>query len=156
MPNVTGLEVPASMAAQGLETAYWMHKSHFRHLHQMDSKNSATTPNKTAEDKVNIIALLCASESFSEAALIISSCLVEKLSRTLSMPGENINPLKPMHFLGVDSLVALEIRNWFIKEVEVDITVFEILGNESIADLSLEAARRCRHCHHCHGVDEKH
>lgn len=36
---------------------------------------------------------------------------------------------------GVDSLVAVEVRSWFLREVEVDIPVLKILGGSSVADL---------------------
>ncbi len=145
---VTGLEVPASMLAQGLEPAYWMSKTQFRGLHQMNSDNSAKTPITNSEDKVDTAALLAASESIDKAASIVSDSLAKKLSSRLSMPLENIDPTRPMHSFGVDSLVAKELRNWFAKEIGADVSVFEILGNESIADLRLEAVGRSRHCHH--------
>ena len=147
---VTGLEVPASMLAQGLEPAYWMSKIQFRGLHQMNSDNSAKTPIINSEDKVDTAALLAASESIDKAASIVSDSLAKKLSSTLSMPLENIDPTRPMHSFGVDSLVAIELRNWFAKEIGAEVSVFEILGNESIADLSVEAVGRSRHC--CHSV----
>jgi hybrid polyketide synthase/nonribosomal peptide synthetase ACE1 len=37
--------------------------------------------------------------------------------------------------LGVDSLVAVEIRSWFLKEVETEIPVFKILSGGSISEL---------------------
>ena len=56
----------------------------------------------------------------------------------------------------VDSLVALELRNWFAREVGADVSVFQILGNESINDLGLKAAGRSCHCQHCpEGTAEK-
>lgn len=145
---VTGWEVPASMLAQGLEPAYWMSKTQFRGLHQMNSDISAKAPITNTEDKVDTAALLAASESIDQAASIISDSLAKKLSSTLSMPLENIDPTRPMHSFGVDSLVAIKLRNWFAKEIGADVSVFEILGNESIADLGLEAVGRSRHCGH--------
>lgn len=37
--------------------------------------------------------------------------------------------------MGVDSLVAVEVRSWFLKELAVDVPVMTILGGASIADL---------------------
>ena len=36
--------------------------------------------------------------------------------------------------LGVDSLVAVELRNWIVRDLEVEVKVFEILGTDSIAN----------------------
>ena len=142
---ITGLEIPTSMSAQGLEHSYWMGRNQFRALHQINNNNSSTDSINKVND-LDVTALLSATQSMDEAALIVINSLVKKLSRTMSMPEENIDPTKPMHTFGADSLVALEIRNWFAKEMEVDVTVFEILGNESITELGLEVAGRSRHC----------
>ena len=150
---VTGLDVPASMAARGQEPAYWMNKSQFTHLHQIRSTISlAMSTAEDAKDKILTSSRLAASESMTEAASIVSTSLTEKMSNALSMPLENIDMMRPPHSFGVDSLVALELRNWFAKEVGADVSVFEILGNESIRDLGLRAAERSRHCEH--GRDE--
>ena len=37
--------------------------------------------------------------------------------------------------MGVDSLVAVEVRSWFLKELTVDVPVMKILGGASITDL---------------------
>ena len=36
---------------------------------------------------------------------------------------------------GVDSLVAVEVRSWFLKEIDVDVPVLKVLGGSSILDL---------------------
>ena len=47
-----------------------------------------------------------------------------------------------MHQYGVDSLVALELRNWFAKKLNADVAVFDILGESTFAGVSVMAARR--------------
>lgn len=37
--------------------------------------------------------------------------------------------------LGIDSLVAVEMRSWFLREMDVDMPVLKILGGASLADL---------------------
>jgi len=41
---------------------------------------------------------------------------------------------------GVDSLVAIELRNWFKHTLGVDVTVLEILGSESLFALGKRVA----------------
>lgn len=41
----------------------------------------------------------------------------------------------PLVDMGVDSLVAVEVRSWFLKELTVDVPVMKILGGASIVDL---------------------
>lgn len=42
----------------------------------------------------------------------------------------------------MDSLVAVEIRSWFMKELGVDMPVLKILGGASAADLVLDAVEK--------------
>jgi hypothetical protein len=51
------------------------------------------------------------------------------------MSHEGINVTTPLIDLGVDSLVAVEIRTWFAQEVGADVAVLKILGGPSIEDL---------------------
>ena len=137
---IIGLETPASLRAQNIEEVYWMNRSQFRAMHQMDS--TSNTARGDAEDTTENTVLLSGAKSVADAAKIISESLVKKLSRILSMPQEDIDSSRPMHVVGVDSLVAVEVRNWFGKELNTEIMIFEILGNNSIFDLSLGVARR--------------
>jgi hypothetical protein len=59
----------------------------------------------------------------------------------MSLPIEDIDSGKPIHFYGVDSLVAVEFRNWLRKNLEADIEVLDIVGNDSIRALSEEIAK---------------
>ena len=45
-------------------------------------------------------------------ASIITDALVAKTAEILRIPTSEIDPSRPMYSYGVDSLVALEVRNW--------------------------------------------
>lgn len=80
-----------------------------------------------------------------EAAEIIAEALTKKLSELMSVPKEDVDAAKPMYVLGVDSLVAVEIRSWFSKKIDAGVKVFQILGNKSIFDICLAVAREGRY-----------
>ena len=42
---------------------------------------------------------------------------------------------------GIDSLVAIELRNWFKQTITVDVTVLEILASESLLALGRRTAK---------------
>ncbi len=87
---------------------------------------------KSADYKV----LLNDTHSVAEATAVVSNALLEKLASTLSMPLEDIDAGQPMHVFGVDSLVAVEIRNWLSTNFGSKVSVFEMLGKASVAELS--------------------
>ena len=134
-----GLQTPANLKARGIDEPAWIRKPQFKPLYLMESpSNSMAGP---VEDVAKPFVLLAAAESVVQAAEIISKALVQKLSKVLSVSEEDIDVNKPMHVVGVESLVAIEVRSWFAKDVGAEVKIFEILGNGSIFDLSLKVAK---------------
>jgi hybrid polyketide synthase/nonribosomal peptide synthetase ACE1 len=48
----------------------------------------------------------------------------------------------PLIELGLDSLVAVDIRTWFLQELKIDLPVLKILGGASAVDLITLAVER--------------
>lgn len=72
-----------------------------------------------------------------EALQVLLDALSAKL-RVMLQLGESDGPIvhdAPLVELGIDSLVAVEVRSWFLKEVKVDIPVLKIVGGASAWDL---------------------
>lgn len=142
---VTGIEVPATLRAKRVEEPYWMRRPMFRMLYQLDDKRD--TPGSDADGSLDIIPtnfepLFRAAGSVAEVGNLIRDVIVKKLSRTLGTPLGDIDTNRPMHYYGVDSLVAVEMRNWFVKDMNADVAIFDILGGASIAAVSLVVAGR--------------
>ncbi|KAE9373525.1 hypothetical protein N431DRAFT_482543 [Stipitochalara longipes BDJ] len=72
-----------------------------------------------------------------EVLEVIQECFSAKLRVILHISDEGaIDRLAPLSELGIDSLVAVEVRSWFLKELKVDMPVLKVLGGGSVADLS--------------------
>lgn len=48
----------------------------------------------------------------------------------------------PLVELGIDSLVAVEVRGWFLKELKTDIPVLKVLGGGTVATLCQQALEK--------------
>lgn len=69
--------------------------------------------------------------------------LLSMLSDRLHLsPEDNISPETTIVELGVDSLVAVDLRSWFTNELGLDMPVLKILGGASVADLIEDAVKR--------------
>lgn len=64
-----------------------------------------------------------------------AECFSNKLRIVLQISDQAIDYEAPLVELGVDSLVAVEVRSWFLKELKVDIPVLKVVGGASVADL---------------------
>ena len=140
---VTGVATPESLASKGLGEIFWMSKPIFQGLRQMDRQFSTSTTVK--EEGTNYRAQVEQATSQEDAGHVIALALVRKLSAALNMPVADIELEKPVYAYGVDSLVAVEIRYWFLKEFKAQIAVFEIIRSESIEKLCLLVASKTQH-----------
>lgn len=57
-------------------------------------------------------------------------------------PAEELDIRGAMSALGVDSLVAIELRNWFRRSMALDVSVLEIVQAESLEGLARVASER--------------
>lgn len=65
-----------------------------------------------------------------------------KLRVILQISEPTIDHDAPLVELGVDSLVAVEVRSWFLKELKVDIPVLKVVGGASSAELCQRALEK--------------
>ena len=71
--------------------------------------------------------------SYDEALKLMTDALLEKLAGILGLAQEDISPTQRIMDLGVDSLVAVELRNWLVRDLEAEVKVIEILSTDSIS-----------------------
>ncbi|CAN8105599.1 unnamed protein product [Discula destructiva] len=56
--------------------------------------------------------------------------------------GGAISPSTPLIELGIDSLVAVDLRFWFTRELDLDLPVLKLLGGASVEDMVEDAVLR--------------
>jgi NAD(P)-dependent dehydrogenase (short-subunit alcohol dehydrogenase family)/acyl carrier protein len=108
--------------------------SHFRYRFQSHGK-SAVLGDSIEELKNE----LGAAKTVDHATVIICDALSKKIASHLSIPVENINPSNPVSEYGVDSHVAVELRNWVSKSMDCTVPILEILAR-SMLELSHKIA----------------
>ncbi|KAK8009898.1 hypothetical protein PG990_008863, partial [Apiospora arundinis] len=89
---------------------------------------------------VDYLALIRAAADAEEAGQIVTKALLGKLSKSLSVPADSLDVGKPAYVLGVDSLIAVELRYWFIKQFGVEVPVFVILKKQPTVELCQHVA----------------
>ncbi|KAK0667279.1 lovastatin diketide synthase LovF [Cercophora samala] len=144
---VMGLDLPHRVAERGMDLPAWMHESTFANLHQITgsaqaSSSDSPTKGSKSSGSDNLRARAEQAESVGEAATVLSGALVTKLCKVLGRGPSDIDPTQPLYVYGVDSLVAVELRNWLRETLKVDVAVFEILGGSSCSTIAQDVARK--------------
>ncbi|RAK98120.1 putative hybrid PKS/NRPS enzyme EqiS-like protein [Aspergillus ibericus CBS 121593] len=105
--------------------------SHFWRSEQDYARADSGSKRSVAPVKVQLLA----ATSKDQARQIIQECFSNRLIVLLQLPAEDMDEHAPLVELGVDSLVAVEARSWFTKQLAVDIPVLRILGGASVVEL---------------------
>ena len=112
--------------------------SHFRRRgHQLARRSDKET---TASPALHIRETLRQTGSTEDAARRICAELLPKTSSLLMVPIEGISPSRSMSEYGMDSLVAVEMRNWLLREFDAALPILEIMADTSIQELSVKIA----------------
>ncbi|THC93486.1 hypothetical protein EYZ11_007042 [Aspergillus tanneri] len=128
---VTGLETYNTGSGN---SPFWHKNLRFSHLitdigSSEARQGSANSIQKTWKEK------LADASGPDDALQIMEGALLTYLSSSLKLSIENIYTDVPIIDLGIDSLVAVEIRNWIFSEAGYDIPILKILGGSSVKQI---------------------
>ena len=137
---VTGLGTGGFIKERGIDEPYWMTDAKFAHMRLIDTVSTLTSSENTVIAQLS--SLLAEATTFADATKIICDNLLSKISDTTMLPIEDLEPGKPANAYGVDSLVAVEIRNWVFREMNADVNVFDILSGTPMSALAEKIAAR--------------
>ncbi|KAM6478067.1 putative PKS-NRPS protein [Trichoderma sp. SZMC 28011] len=133
---ITGLNRHSLL--EDVQRPFWHEDLKFCHhtLTEVRKVESTTTNNMSLAQR------LAQATSSEEAEELIQEGFCTKLERMLQAAKGSIQVSQSLMNLGVDSLIAVEIRSWFLKELDVDVPVLKVLSGASVTDLSKEAASK--------------
>ncbi|KAF7553514.1 hypothetical protein G7Z17_g3559 [Cylindrodendrum hubeiense] len=135
---VTGVGTQAHFDQSQGDVPHWFRDPVFSHLHNM----RARTVDRNANAGPSLAQQVKESLSVEDAGMVILDALMKKLSKSLMIALEDIDAASPTSVYGVDSLVAVEVRNWLLREVKADVPVFEILQASSLQLLGYKIAEK--------------
>lgn len=139
---IIGLVTPGQFRAKELDLPDWVERPMFRTLPQTErfSGNASNSMSAGGITRDFASELLTANES--QAVELVTAALLQKLSKALALAEEEIDVSRPLHTYGVDSLLALELRNWFAKMFRADVAVLDITGQRSVEALVRHAVEK--------------
>ena len=87
---------------------------------------------------------LRSASSLQDAVDKVCAGVMAKTASLLMIPLEEISAEKSLAGYGMDSLVAVEMRNWLLKELDATIPILELLENTPLVGLSEKIVRRSK------------
>lgn len=120
---------------------YWTRTAMYGYLNLIDMPPPDLSVVDGSE-KVDMRSLLSCCSDTDAAAQIVTTGLSHMLAKAMNMLPEEIDTGKPPNVYGVDSLVAVGVRNWVVTNCGVEVSVFEVLSDKTVADLGAEVAMR--------------
>ncbi|KAK1985263.1 hypothetical protein LZ30DRAFT_650197 [Colletotrichum cereale] len=129
-------------AVPSAQPAAWHDDPRFGHFTSRASsrnKNGAQGGSKgagvAADRSKNVREKLAKSSTEEQRLATLSGCFAAQIQETMQLPETSLRAEVPLSDLGIDSLVAVDLRTWFFKELEVSVPVLSILNGESIREL---------------------
>jgi NADPH:quinone reductase-like Zn-dependent oxidoreductase/NAD(P)-dependent dehydrogenase (short-subunit alcohol dehydrogenase family)/aryl carrier-like protein len=124
-----GLATGGSAIAAGITMPFYLDDAKFAIMAQTGIREQrAAAEGSRNSNKDSVQALLAKSTSASEAAEHVTSALVDRVAKMLQTTTSEIDTARALHSYGIDSLVAIEIVNWALRELRSQINVFDIMA----------------------------
>lgn len=144
---VLGLASGGLVKANGDDDPYWFSDARFGPLRVYDTQaqNAAgSQPSGKSNAAADFASILGAAASIDDARAVVCSALMAKLAKSLMMELEDLDSARPINTYGVDSLVAVDIRAWALKELQSVVHVSEILKAVPMMDLAGHIASKSK------------
>ncbi|KAF2281085.1 polyketide synthase [Westerdykella ornata] len=117
-----------------LNLPFWATDAKYKHLRLAAEAAAAQLNNGTKSVSWN--AAFKAAQSLPEAEQVVCDGLVEKIAKTLGMDIEEVDPTRNLSNYALDSLTAIDVRNFITREFESTMQVLELLASGTIQTLA--------------------
>lgn len=117
-------------------TSLWPNDRKFDHRAAVTSSSS--------DAKVQLKTLLAKATTVAEAAEAVEDLLKNNVASSMGSSVDNVDVDRPLHAFGIDSLKAVEVRNWLFREAKADVSVFDILSPMPLKKLAITVVTKSK------------
>ncbi|KAI1618129.1 PKSN polyketide synthase for alternapyrone biosynthesis [Exophiala viscosa] len=137
VPTQVVVGIRGDLDREGSVTSLWPKDRKFDHRAKYKGTGGG-------DGKVPLKTILANAKSIGEAAEAVESALRSSVATSMGSSPDEVDVDKPLHSFGIDSLKAVEVRNWLFREAKADISVFEILSPTPLNVLSTKIAAKSK------------
>lgn len=121
---LTGLATGGSAIEAGIDPPWYLDDARFSIM----AKTGVRASLGGGETKGSIQSRLASADSVAAGAAVVLEALVSLVAKMLNTTSGEIDTFRFLHSYGIDSLTAIELINWALKECKARITVFDIMA----------------------------
>lgn len=133
---VTGLGAFATA-----DDIHWREDPRFQSLKQVSMSGGGGGRSK---DGTSFKDALAQALSWPDVVDLVTAAIIGKLAQMFMIPEDEFDRSQPLARYGVDSLVAVELRNWLVSHVQAEMSIFDVLQSTSLAGLASKAAAKSK------------
>ncbi|KAL8891066.1 MAG: hypothetical protein Q9215_001837 [Flavoplaca cf. flavocitrina] len=136
---VSGLAGAETLPPAHFRNVYWTSKPMFRPLLQVNALTYSQHADDRAsaqEEEEEYGVRLAGAKSSDDARGVVLAALVDRLARLLAIPKHDVDIRKPLPAFGIDSLVALELRQWIKRDFRAEMSIFDVVQGSSAVELA--------------------
>lgn len=127
---LTGVRITPTMRP------FWTNDAKFKRLRDAADEKQAAEDAAGGTGTLSPNAALRAAQTAAEAEKVLCDRLVDKISEVLMMDPEDLDVTRSLSHYPLDSLVAIEVRNFIAREFEANMQVLELLSSGSVQTLT--------------------
>ncbi|GAW12429.1 hypothetical protein ANO14919_017950 [Xylariales sp. No.14919] len=128
--TITGMRITPTMQP------FWTDDAKCKYLREAAEAAAAADASASVAKTISYNAAVKAAKTLDEAEQVVCDGLVSKLAAVMMMDIEDLDVTRSLSHYPLDSLVAIEIRNFITREFEATLQVLELLSSGSIQTLA--------------------
>ena len=139
---LVGIELPSMILQKGIDLHHSIRRPVFRHLFCMATDPTGTSETVAKGTLKSRETALKEVKTSAEATALVVEWFSAKIAQVLGLKEDDIDKTKPINAYGIDSLVAIDLKNWMQREVGSEMEIFVLLANVSLEDMCKEAVSK--------------
>ncbi|CAK4034819.1 fatty acid synthase S-acetyltransferase [Lecanosticta acicola] len=135
----TGIASARAALEAGIEPPFYLQDARFSRMAWTGDQNQGQDQQSGS---VPFAKRLGAVKVAEEAEQIICEMLVQRTAKCLAVSEDRIDIDRSLPSYGINSLVAIEVRNWFFKESQLDVPIFDLISPLTIKALAEKIVKK--------------
>lgn len=115
---------------------YYAEDARFAHIAASAVAENEQTAAESGKKPVSFGAAFRAASGEADARDVAVQAVQHKLSEVLSVGLQDVDAARSMTSYGLDSLTAIEVRNWIARELRANLQILELLTSGCVNDLA--------------------